>query len=392
MRYEDHSPSGDRPGPDDVPPPPPAPEPGARRRRPARSWSTPPPSTSPQRFDLPTGEDDWSFGGRRRFGVPPTGPTPGTEVPPPPPGAAAPPTPSRPPSLRTAIGAPPAPSVDLGAVSALLGQLRSEVAQIRTALAAGAADRDGTLVTGGELAVTIEALGNTLGNGMATLLTEHRNLLARDLDAAADRILEELGQRLRTSTTQTVDGVEERLRQVTSKAVGDLSEQLDLRLDQLQTDVAGLRAVMLELPDQTAVAERLDQLVEAVGSARNRDTTRVSPALGTAVERSVTAALEPLATELASLRRRITLRTKGDGVELSDAQLEALADRVAARLAGTAAPSAGRSALPVADEDDEDDLDDLDDLDDDSVEAPPIAPRTRATKAAPAAKRAGRRR
>jgi hypothetical protein len=247
-------------------------------------------------------------------------------------------------------------------VTALLGQLRAEVGQVRTALAAGAADRDTSLVTGAELATTIEALGTTLGNGMATLLTEHRNLLARDLDAAAERILEELGQRLRTSTTQTVDAVEERLRQVTSKALGDLSEQLDLRLDQLQTDVAGLRAVMLEIPDQTAVTERLDQIVDAVGSARNRDTNRITPAMTAALERSVASALEPLESlteEMQALRRRITLRTgtKAGAVDLSDAQLEALADRVAARLAGTAVPSATASAraraVPVDDEDDE---------------------------------------
>ncbi len=345
MRFEDQAPSGDRPGSDapPPPPPPPAPEPGARPRRRTRSWSTPPapPSaaTTPRR-DVPISDEDWSLRGRRPLAD--TG---------------APPAPPAPP-----IAAPPPAADDLGPVTALLGQLRAEVGQVRTALAAGAADRDTSLVTGAELAATIEALGTTLGNGMATLLTEHRNLLARDLDAAAERILEELGQRLRTSTTQTVDAVEERLRQVTSKALGDLSEQLDLRLDQLQTDVAGLRAVMLEIPDQTAVTERLDQIVDAVGSARNRDTNRITPAMTAALERSVASALEPLESlteEMQALRRRITLRTgtKAGAVDLSDAQLEALADRMAARLAGTAVPSATASAraraVPVDDEDDE---------------------------------------
>ena len=391
MRFEDHSPSGDRPdsGATPPPPPPPAPsDPGDRpRRRPTRSWSTPPPSPSPspQRFDLPSSGEDWSFRGRRRFTDPAAVPVPG-EVPPPP--LDPPPTAMRPPRPSPALGAPSA-AADLGAVTGLLGQLRAEVAQVRAALDAGAADRQATLVTGAELAATIEALGNTLGSGMATLLTEHRNLLARDLDAAADRILEELGQRLRATTGQTVDGVEERLRQVTSKALGDLGEQLDLRLDQLQTDVAGLRAVMLELPDQTAVAERIDHLVESVGS-RPRDTGRVTPAVAAAVERSVGSALEPLTAELASLRRRISLRTEGGGaVELSDAQLEVLADRVAARLAGEAPPPA-RGGVPLLDED-------LD-ADDGEDEAPPARSRRASTTAkkavtAPApAKRVARRR
>jgi hypothetical protein len=217
---------------------------------------------------------------------------------------------------------PPAPgtvSLDLGPVLGELRSLRVEVEQMRAAVATSPAEQGGTLVTGRELAASIEALGSALGNGMATLLTEHRNLLARDVDAAADRILEELAQRLRAGGSQTADAVEERLRLVTAKALGDLSEQVHLRLDQLQADVSGLRAVMLELPDQTAVSERLDHVVESVGTVRS------------------------LTTEIAALRRRISVRgeARGDG-ELSDAQLDDLADRVADRLrTGAAGPSAG---------------------------------------------------
>ncbi len=183
------------------------------------------------------------------------------------------------------------------------------------------------------------------------------------------RILEELNQRLRVSGNQVVDGVEERVRHVNAKSLGDVVEQLDLRLDQIQADVTGLRAVMLEIPDQTAVVERLDKLAESVGpGSRGRETTRLTPAMSSAIDRAVAgplerleellddrlpdglggmsgedraalpdaATLEALTAEMLQLRRRITLRTdaRGEAVELSDRQLDDLADRIVARMAG----------------------------------------------------------
>ncbi|HJR25659.1 MAG TPA: hypothetical protein VJ804_09310, partial [Acidimicrobiales bacterium] len=269
---------------------------------------------------------------------------------------------------------PPPPGTDLGPLTALLGDLRGELSQLRGALEASGASRDDSLVTGDELASTIEALGTTLGSGIAALLTEHRNLLARDVEGAAVRILEEVSQRLRATGSQVVDGVEERVRHVNAKSLGDVVEQVDLRLDQIQADVTGLRAVMLEIPDQTALAERLDQLAESVGSGRGRDTGRLTPAMAAAIERSVgnaldrvradleerlegiggggrgelpdADALETLTTEMAALRRRISLRTdaRGEAVELSDRQLDDLADRIVARMGGDTAPAAGPEA------------------------------------------------
>ncbi|MDP1819620.1 MAG: hypothetical protein Q8K58_06950 [Acidimicrobiales bacterium] len=240
-----------------------------------------------------------------------------------------------PPLDPPAIPPPPA-----GPVPALLTEVRAELAQLRK-LVGGQGDAPGSpAITGPELAATIEALGTTLGTGMASLLSDHRALLARDVEAAADRILEEVGQRLRTTGTQTVDAVEERIRHVSTKAMTDLSEQLELRLDQIQAEVTGLRAVMLEIPDQTVVSARLDQLAEAITSARARE-ARVSPAVTAAIGKALAgpiaqletaisavgdavhellderlpedlpdaAALDALTTEMTALRRRITLRT-----------------------------------------------------------------------------------
>jgi hypothetical protein len=194
--------------------------------------------------------------------------------------------------------APTRPPIGADVVAAV-AELKTEVAAMREELTAREAARDSTLVTGAELAASIDALGTTLGTGLAALLTEHRSLLARDLDAATERILDELGQRLRASGTQTVDSVEERVRHVTAKAVGDLSGALELRLDQLEADLSGMRAVMLEIPDQTQVLERLEQLGEATG-AGGGERGEGGDAHGHR--------LDALAKEMAALRRRIALR------------------------------------------------------------------------------------
>ena len=71
----------------------------------------------------------------------------------------------------------------------------------------------------------------------------------------------------------------------------EVGEQLELRLEKLQGDVTGLRAVMLEIPDQTAVTERLDALAESVTATRGRADSRTSPAVSAAIEKSVSAPL-----------------------------------------------------------------------------------------------------
>jgi hypothetical protein len=286
-----------------VPPPPPPPPPpalgteapSARRRR-QRSWSAPSSPTRAPEFERPLTEREWS---RDRPATPPPPPAPSTSSPSPTTTSSTLPTtaPTRPP-----IGAD---------VVAAVAELKAEVAGLRGQLQDRDSSRDATLVTGAELAESIDALGTTLGTGLAALLTEHRSLLARDLDAATDRILDEVNQRLRASSTQTVENVEERSRHVTAKAVGDLSSALELRLDQLEADLSGLRAVMLEIPDQTQLVERLDQLSDAVGSGRGRDASSGGPALSAALERAMEEhgeRLEALAQEMTSLRRRIALR------------------------------------------------------------------------------------
>jgi hypothetical protein len=266
------------------PPPPPVPVADApTRRRRQRSWSSPSATVATESFERPITERDWS---RDRATTPPSTPLLATSP--------------RPPAVPAPVGE-----------AATLAELRADIAGLRAELAAERAEQSTTRLTGAELAASIEALGTTLGTGLASLLTEHRSLLARDLEGAADRILEEVGQRMRTAGTQTVDGVEERVRHVSAKGLGDLSAALELRLDQLEADVSGLRAVMLEIPDQTQVVERLDQLADSVGSARARDTQRVSPALTAALDRAMEgplAQLEALTKEMASLRRRIALR------------------------------------------------------------------------------------
>ncbi len=347
MRFEDQPAGG-------TPPPPPTPTPADPRRRTPRSWTVP-----GERFDRPVGD------------APPSGrPRRLSDPPPPPPGA----------------------GTDLGPLSGLLGDLRAELSQLRTALQATASAGDDTLVTGTELAAIIEGLGTTLGTGMATLLTEHRNLLARDIEGAAVRILEEVSQRLRSSGALVVDGVEERVRHVNAKAMGDTVDQLDLRLDQLQADLAGLRSVMLDIPDQTSVVERLDQLAETVGSSgRGRESARLTPAMSAAIERSVAGpferleseldalrealasglpvasgegasfpdatALAALTTEMTALRRRISIRTdrSAEAVELSERQLDDLAERIVARMGSVGGGKAKVAAEPAAPEPDAED-------------------------------------
>jgi hypothetical protein len=298
MPSEDDAPPEATPAAVPPPPPPPPPTPvgteapSARRRR-QRSWSAPSPTAPTPEFERPLTERDWA---RDR----PTVTAERTSTPPPPP----------PPGPKSSSGLPAAAPTrpPIGAdVVAAVAELKADVTGLRDELQARDAARDGTLVTGDELAASIDALGTTLGTGLAALLTEHRSLLARDLDAATDRILEEVNQRLRASSTQTVESVEDRSRHVTAKAVGDLSSALELRLDQLEADLSGLRAVLLEIPDQTQLVERLDQLSDAVGSGRGSDSPRVSPALSAALD-AQTERLDALAKEVTSLRRRIALR------------------------------------------------------------------------------------
>lgn len=287
MRFEN-----DNPMPDDGP----GPAPETRRRQ--RSWSTSTPAAR-EALERPGSERDWlrkGMGGGTAQGT-----TPGT--------------------------APPTAETDL---ATLVADLTSEVAGLRAEVAALDGDRKSSHVTGPELAATIEALGNTLGAGLAALLTEHRNLLARDLDSAADRILEEVGQRLRTSSGQTVDAVEDRVRSLTAKALNDLGEQLDMRLDQVQSDVSGLRAVMLEIPDQTVMVGRLDQLTESVGSiARTRESQRVSPAMTSAIERAVAGPIERVEEAVAALADTIDDVAAGSGGVDSDT-IAALTNEVTA--------------------------------------------------------------
>lgn len=302
---------------------------GRARRRSARPWSNPASAVRP-------GADKARDASWTSPGAPSLATTP--------PIAATP----RPPSTRP-LGTP---GVDISSLTDQLATVQSQLAALQGAVASPAG-ADVSLVTGPELAAAIETLGESLGGGMATLLTEHRNLLARDVSAAADRILDELGTRLRTANAQVIDGLEERIRHLVTRSVNELGEQVDLRLDKIQADVTGLRAVMLDLPDQSAVTARLDELAESISSSKGRDGGRVSPAMSAAIERSVSGPLEhldetvhsvvdlvreilderlpeealaSLTKEVTALKRRISLRSTVPAEEAGPADDEAPAD------------------------------------------------------------------
>jgi hypothetical protein len=275
---------------------------------------------------------------RRRASRPWSNPGPAIDRPAEPLGAPAPARPrppASPPILPPLGGAePPVPGSDLTPVLSQLTSLQAQVTALQAAVAEPPA-LDAALVTGDELSAAIEGLGTALGGGMATLLTEHRNLLARDVTQTADRILEELGVRLRAATAQTVDAVEERVRHVVAKALGEMSEQFELRLDKVQGDVAGLRAVMLDLPDQSAITDRLDQLSESVAeTSKARPEGRTGPAVAAAIEKSVSAPLERVEEELHAI---------------VDVVRELLDERLPEDLAGAvAAGSGGGGAIDAA--------------------------------------------
>jgi hypothetical protein len=307
MPFEQTAPGADAPTGAPAPPPPPSGPPtadpapdGPTRRRRNRSWSTPTAGTV-ESFERPLTDRDWA---RSKPSSPPAVP------------------------VEPAV----APSADEPQdVATLLSELRSDVAALRAELAAERDKADPTLVTGAELAASIEALGTTLGTGLASLLTEHRSLLARDVEGAAARILEELGERLRASGTLTIDAVEERVRHISAKGLGDLSEQLDLRLDQLEADVSGLRAVMLEIPDQTQVVDRLDHLADSIGPARSDDSD----------------ALAALTREITALRRRIALRPDAVQPDEDEAPDEVVArDDASATAPRLSSPRAARAPRP----------------------------------------------
>ena len=307
MRFDEDPPKPTPEGQGDLPP--------RNRRRAARPWSNPAPADR-QGFERPLSDTDWSKGGG----------APGRNRPP-----ASPP-------LLPSLGPPDATPVDLTPIVEQLSALQAQVADLQTSSArsAAAAAEAGDGLTGAELAAAIEGLGTALGGGMATLLTEHRNLLARDLTQSADRVLEELGVRLRAATTQTVDSVEERIRHVVSRALTEVGEQLELRLEKMQGDITGLRAVMLEIPDQTAVTERLDSLAESLAAGRGRSESRTSPAVTAAIEKSVAAPLGRIEATVHSVVEVVR--------ELLDERLpEDLAEAVA-----NAVTTGGEGGLPDA--------------------------------------------
>lgn len=360
-----------------------------RRRRPPRSWSG---TGQGDRFDRPITDSAWGW--QKDAPEAPTPPAPptlaSTPVVGPPPTPDLPPRPVAPigPALAPTPPPPPPPeAAPTAPITALLDELRAEFAQLRDALSSARVERaepDGTIVSGAELAAVIENLGVSLGNGMATLLSDHRALLARDIEAGADRILEDVGRRLRTTANQVIDGTEAKVRHLNSQSQASLADQLDARLDQLQADIVGLRAVVLEIPDQAEVTARLDNIADGLAEmnaerARDLVSTRVSPGLMTALEETLSAPMErieetvtstieqiheavelqraanvgdldgervvpdaegmaKLTKEVVALRRRIGLRAEAP-VELTDAQLEAIADRVVAKLQGGEAVS-----------------------------------------------------
>jgi hypothetical protein len=279
------------------------------------------------------------------------------------PGVAPPSLPARPrppatPPILPPLGAlePPAPGADLTPVLSQLTALQAQVTALQAAVAEPQT-LDAALVTGEELTAAIEGLGTALG--------------------------------------------EERVRHVVAKALNEMSEQFELRLDKVQGDVAGLRAVMLDLPDQSAITDRLDQLSDAVAeTAKARPDGRSGPAVAAAIERSVSGPLERVEEELHAIvdvvRELLDERLPedlagavvggGSGTGIDAASLSALTEEMRAlrrriSLRSAAEPEPDLEPEPrwadssILDEGDEEEGDELDDAeDDDEAIAVPIEP------------------
>lgn len=164
-------------------------------------------------------------------------------------------------------------------------------------------------------------------------------------DRLGDRVLERM-RALREDIDADLSAVRSELASL-RQAVDDVGDRVQLRqlratLDELRSDVTGLRRAVIEWPELEQVSSDIaglrSDMTEVVQAVRGADAAAPSiAALGPLVEE-----LAELRGEVTSLRRRITLRGEGSAPVLDEGQLARLADQVADRIAASGSRSRRR--------------------------------------------------
>lgn len=163
-------------------------------------------------------------------------------------------------------------------------------------------------------------------------------------DRLGDRVLERM-RALREDIDADLTAVRSELASL-RQAVDDVGDRVQLRqlratLDELRSDVTGLRRAVIEWPELEQVSSDIaglrSDMTDVVQAVRGADAAPSIAALGPLVEE-----LAELRGEVTSLRRRITLRGEGSAPVLDEAQLARLADQVADRIAASSSRSRRR--------------------------------------------------
>jgi hypothetical protein len=164
-------------------------------------------------------------------------------------------------------------------------------------------------------------------------------------DRLGDRVLERM-RALREDIDADLSAVRSELASL-RQAVDDVGDRVQLRqlratLDELRSDVTGLRRAVIEWPELEQVSSDIaglrSDMTEVIQAVRGGDPAAPSiAALGPLVEE-----LAELRGEVTSLRRRITLRGGSSAPPLDEEQLARLADQVADRIAASGSRSRRR--------------------------------------------------
>jgi hypothetical protein len=175
-----------------------------------------------------------------------------------------------------------------------------------------------------EIEGRVSALGPMLQEELEAVRTEAVAGVGATEEALAERLVAlETGvlERLDAALAEQLDGLDALLHERLVATVGELAAGLDGRLDDLAAATAAV---------ETGVGEQLSAVTTALAELQEVQ----AGAAGDDDGAEVAAALASISEEVQALRRRITLRADGgdDGAALSDGQLDALADRIAARL------------------------------------------------------------
>jgi hypothetical protein len=159
--------------------------------------------------------------------------------------------------------------------------------------------------------------------------------LAERLEALETAVVE----RLDAALAEQLDGLDGMLDERLTQALGSLLMSTDGRLEELASATAAVEETVGE--QLGAITGALTELQERAAESGGDESDEADAA--------VAEALANIAEELQGLRRRITLRAdggEGGGAGLSDAQLDDLAERLAARLRQPDTADTGESAEP----------------------------------------------